>query len=81
MVQKRVQALEPATLTYRIDGGSVLEGGYLRESGHTGIKVLFNEGSKVVLTPGTRGVSPRWRAAVRLRAPPPTPLPLAAPAP
>jgi hypothetical protein len=55
VVQKRVQALEPATLTYRIDGGSVLEGGYLRESGHTGIKVLFNEGSKVVLTPGTRG--------------------------
>jgi len=27
----------------------------LRESGHTGIKLLFNEGSKFVLMPGTRG--------------------------
>jgi TolA-binding protein len=42
------------TLTYRIDGGSVLEGGYLRESGHAGINVLFNEGSRLSITPGTR---------------------------
>ena len=27
----------------------------LRESGHAGIKVLFNEGSMVALKPGTRG--------------------------
>ena len=46
---------EPAMLTYQIDGGSVLEGGYLRESGHAGMKVLFNEGSKLALTSGTRG--------------------------
>jgi ferric-dicitrate binding protein FerR (iron transport regulator) len=55
VVQKHLRAIEPATLAYRIDGGSVLEGGYLRESGHAGINVLFNEGSKVSLTSGTRG--------------------------
>ena len=43
------------TLAYRVDGGRVLEGGYLRESGHAGMKVSFNEGSSVTLTPGTRG--------------------------
>ncbi len=48
-------APEPAALAYQIEGGSVLEGGYLRESGRTGIKLLFNEGSQFVLTPGTRG--------------------------
>lgn len=46
---------ERPALTYQIDGGSVSEGGYLRESGHAGIKLSFNEGSRVVLTPGTRG--------------------------
>jgi ferric-dicitrate binding protein FerR (iron transport regulator) len=62
LVHNRLRPVEPATLAYRIDGGSVLEGGYLRESGHAGIKVLFNEGSKVALTPGTRG---RLRAVNR----------------
>lgn len=46
---------EPAMLAYEIDGGSVLEGGYLREAGHAGMKVLFNEGSKLTLASGTRG--------------------------
>jgi len=46
---------EPQALTYRIEGGSVLEGGYLRESGHGGIKLTFNEGSELVLASGTRG--------------------------
>ncbi len=44
---------EPA-LAYRVDGGSVLQGGYLRESGHAGMSVLFNEGSRLALTPGAR---------------------------
>jgi hypothetical protein len=52
VVRARLSA--PATLAYRIDGGNVLEGGYLRESGHAGIGVVFNEGSKLALTPGTR---------------------------
>ena len=51
--RKRWSARE-APLAYRIDGGSVLEGGYLRESGHAGMNVVFNEGSRLTLTPGTR---------------------------
>ena len=49
----RVEA--PLVLTYQIEGGSVLDGGYLRESGHAGMKLRFNEGSTFVLNPGTRG--------------------------
>jgi len=44
---------EPQALAYQIEGGSVLNGGYLRESGHSGIRVLFNEGSELSLTSGT----------------------------
>ena len=45
----------PPALSYRIEGGSVLEDGSLRESGQAGMNVLFNEGSRFMLTPGTRG--------------------------
>ena len=38
-----------------IEGGALLDGGYLSESGHAGIGVFFNEGSSFVLAPGTRG--------------------------
>ena len=41
-------------LTYRVEGGSLVEGGYLRESGRTGIKLFFTEGTEFILTPGTR---------------------------
>ncbi len=51
---KRWSAKAP-TLSYRIDGGSVLDGGYLRESGHAGMNLVFNEGSRLALTAGTRG--------------------------
>src|SRR5512147_2826180 len=37
----------PATLSYRVEGGTMLEGGYLRESGHAGMNVVFSEGSHV----------------------------------
>jgi TolA-binding protein len=47
----RARSLAPA---YRIEGGSVMEGGYLRESGPAGIRLFFNEGSKFELSPGTR---------------------------
>lgn len=50
------------TLAYQVEGGSVIEGGYLRESGNAGIKVAFNEGSRLVMLPGTRG---RLRAVDR----------------
>lgn len=42
-------------LTYQIEGGSLLKGGYLRETGHSGIKLRFNEGSEVAFAPGARG--------------------------
>jgi len=53
--RQRFPAPAPPALAYQIQGGSVLEGGYLRESGHAGIKLLFNEGTKFALMPGTRG--------------------------
>jgi hypothetical protein len=45
---------QPA-LTYRIEGGSVLAGGYLRDAGNGGIRLFFDEGTKVELLPGARG--------------------------
>jgi hypothetical protein len=53
--RKGSRVAEPLELLYQIEGGSVLEGGYLRESGHAGIKLLFSEGSKFLLMPGARG--------------------------
>jgi TolA-binding protein len=38
-----------------IEGGRLIEGGYLSASGHSGIKLSFNEGTTFVLAPGTRG--------------------------
>ncbi|HEY5283459.1 MAG TPA: FecR domain-containing protein [Polyangia bacterium] len=45
----------PAALAYQIQGGSVIDGGYLRESGSGVVKLLFSEGTEFVLMPGTRG--------------------------
>lgn len=44
----------PVALT-RIEGGKVLDGGYLSESGHSGVTLRFNEGSEFRLLPGARG--------------------------
>jgi hypothetical protein len=41
-------------LSYRIEGGSLVDGGYLRESGLAGIRLLFVEGTEFILMPGTR---------------------------
>jgi len=54
-VRKHAPPAELALLTYKVDGGRVLEGGYLREAGHAGVNVMFNEGSQFTLAPGTRG--------------------------
>jgi hypothetical protein len=54
-VVRRHEPVATRTLTYRIDGGSVIEGGYLREAGQAGLRVAFSEGSRLALTPGTRG--------------------------
>jgi len=42
-------------LTYSIEGGSVGDGGYLRELGSDGITLSFSEGTEFALMPGTRG--------------------------
>ena len=49
----RGPAPQPA-LAYRIEGGSLVDGGYLRESGGAGIRLFFAEGTEFVLMPGTR---------------------------
>ncbi|HMF44149.1 MAG TPA: tetratricopeptide repeat protein [Polyangia bacterium] len=41
-------------IAYRVEGGSLVDGGYLRESGHDGVKLLFAEGTEFALMPGTR---------------------------
>jgi hypothetical protein len=41
-------------LTYRVEGGSLVDGGYLREEGRAGIKLFFAEGTEFILMPGTR---------------------------
>jgi len=53
-LRKRWFAPGAPMLAYRVEGGTVLEGGYLRESSHAGMSVLFNEGSSLLLAPGTR---------------------------
>ena len=55
LIRGRWFSPEPPMLAYQIAGGQVLEGGYLRESGRAGVSLEFNDGSKVALTPGTRG--------------------------
>jgi hypothetical protein len=44
----------PAALSYHIEGGSLVDGGYLRESGRSGITLTFVEGTEFSLMPGTR---------------------------
>jgi len=48
-------SVEPPPLAYRVEGGSVLAGGYLRDSGAGGVRVFFNEGTKVEFVAGARG--------------------------
>lgn len=45
----------PATLSYHLQGGTLIAGGYLRESGGEGVKLAFSEGTEFVLMPGTHG--------------------------
>ena len=42
-------------LAYRIEGGNLVAGGYLRDTGADGIKLSFSEGTEFVLKPGARG--------------------------
>jgi ferric-dicitrate binding protein FerR (iron transport regulator) len=44
----------PFALSYAVEGGRIVEGGYLREAGHAGMILSFNEGTEFSLKPGTR---------------------------
>jgi TolA-binding protein len=48
------RATAHADLSYKVEGGTVVDGGYLRESGPDAIKLRFTEGTEFVLIPGTR---------------------------
>jgi hypothetical protein len=48
------RATGQAALSYNVEGGTVVDGGYLRESGSDAIKLRFIEGTEFVLVPGTR---------------------------
>jgi ferric-dicitrate binding protein FerR (iron transport regulator) len=45
---------EPSALNYALQGGTVLEGGYLREVDGTGIHLTFEEGTRFALASGAR---------------------------
>jgi hypothetical protein len=55
VARRDTRSTVPPVLSYQVEGGSVAEGGYLRESGLKAIKLHFSEGTEFVLTPGTRG--------------------------
>lgn len=55
MFHRRSSTPERALAVERVEGGKLLEGGYLSASGNTGVKLLFDEGSEFALAPGTRG--------------------------
>jgi TolA-binding protein len=51
----RSHALQAPMLAYQIEGGRVIDGGYLHEAGSSGIKLFFTEGTEFILMPGARG--------------------------
>jgi ferric-dicitrate binding protein FerR (iron transport regulator)/TolA-binding protein len=46
---------EPPAISYQVEGGNVLEGGYLQAPRGARMSILFNEGTQVVLDAGARG--------------------------
>lgn len=55
VLRERAFVPTPPVALSRIEGGRVLEGGYLAASGNEGIHLFFDEGSQFILEPGTRG--------------------------
>lgn len=45
----------PPIAVIQVEGGKILDGGYLSENDGRGLRLYFSEGSRFVLTPGTRG--------------------------
>ena len=53
--RSRPGSIARTALAYQIEGGTVIDGGYLHESGSAGMKLFFAEGTEFILMPGTRG--------------------------
>jgi TolA-binding protein len=51
----RVKTPASAVITYRVEAGEILAGGYLRSFGDRGMTLHFSEGTKLALLPGARG--------------------------
>ncbi|MES1208721.1 MAG: hypothetical protein ABUS79_22515, partial [Pseudomonadota bacterium] len=49
--RERAPVTEPAVVLSRVEGGTLLEGGYLSQSGAAGVKVVFSEGTTFQLMP------------------------------
>ncbi|HEY3497340.1 MAG TPA: FecR domain-containing protein [Polyangiaceae bacterium] len=52
---ERSRIVETPVVVTRVEGGRMLEGGYLSEVGDAGMRLSFSDGSRFVLEPGTRG--------------------------
>jgi ferric-dicitrate binding protein FerR (iron transport regulator) len=52
--QRPSEPREPIAVSL-VEGGKLLEGGYLSESGRDGVKLSFSDGSEFSLLPGARG--------------------------
>ena len=53
--QPRSPVRQSDQLAYRIEGGEILAGGYLRAFGDAGMKLRFGEGTELEFRPGARG--------------------------
>jgi TolA-binding protein len=53
--RSRLHFSKAPALAYQIEGGRVIDGGYLHESGTSGMKLFFDEGTEFILMPGARG--------------------------
>jgi hypothetical protein len=51
----RVAGPQAASLAYHVEGGEIVEGGYLRSLGSAGVKLCFAEGSELEFLAGARG--------------------------
>lgn len=54
-LRPRTALPSPPAALRRVEGGQLLQGGYLSETGAAGIRLVFDEGSQVALSPGGRG--------------------------
>jgi len=51
----RVAVPQPKNLAYHVEGGEIVDGGYLRSYGSAGVKLRFAEGSELDFLAGSRG--------------------------